>query len=123
MLVDNVVKLANELLVRTGLSAVDLPVEELKAEINRGSSSMFVGLFEATYKVRLEGIIRQPTKEGDYISNAHLVIDALKHYCQQSDVVHIAPVAIAKSNLEAVYDLLRIFKDLQPQASNLVPGE
>jgi hypothetical protein len=56
-----VVNLANELLVSSGVTPHYFEADDLKKEINRGASSMFVGLFEAIVKVRIEGIIRKPT--------------------------------------------------------------
>ncbi len=55
--------LANELLVSSGVTPSYFKPDDLKKEIYRGASSMFVGLFEAIVRVRIEGIIRQPTLE------------------------------------------------------------
>ncbi len=72
---------------------------------------MCVAIFEALFRVRLDGIIRNPQKESDYAQNAQVVIDALAAKINIS-LHHITGLAVAMGDRKALSNLIRILYHL-----------
>lgn len=62
----------NNLLAVVGISTKKVTS---MGELTRVASSMFVAVFESLFRVRLEGIIRNPESREEYAHNAQRVID------------------------------------------------
>jgi len=61
------------------LAAVGIRTKKVASidELTRVASSMFVAIFEALFRIRLDGIVRSPHTKEHYEFNVQRVIDAL----------------------------------------------
>jgi len=68
---------------------------------------MFVAVYEAKFRVRLEGVVRNPVNEEDYAQNVQLVIDVLQDKIHIG-LHHITGLAISNGDKKAITNLIRI---------------
>jgi hypothetical protein len=101
-LIDN----TNKLLADIGIAKRKI---QSKEELIRVAPSLVVAVFEALYHVRIDGIIRNPLSQKDYESNAQYVIDSLSEQIN-IDLTHITGKAIVEGDLQALANLVFIFK-------------
>lgn len=69
---------------------------------------MFVPIVEGFFKVKIDGIIRNPQSKEDYIHNAQLTIDCLSEL-MKVDLTYITGEMIWEGNREAISNLVSIF--------------
>ena len=94
----------NSLLAYVGISSKRISSIN---ELTRVASSMFVALFESLFKLRLDGIVRNPYSKMDYIINAQLVVDGLSNQIQM-DLQHITGESIVAGDLRSLTNLIHI---------------
>lgn len=104
---DESVLIANTNKVLTSLGIATKHILSME-ELRRVAPSMFVGVVEALFKMKIDGIIRSPQSKQDYIHNAQLMIDYLSEQ-MQLDVSYITGDLIWEGNFEALSNLVSIF--------------
>jgi hypothetical protein len=72
---------------------------------------MFVAVVESLYKMKIDGIIRNPQTKADYIQNAQLMINSLSDQLKV-DLSYITGEMIVLGNKEALSNLVSIFMRL-----------
>lgn len=102
-------QMTNSLLREVGISTKYITLGELQ----ESASSMFVAIFEALYDVRLEGVVRKPTKSSDYVHNAQLVLDALSQSLKGVNVGHITAHGICSGDVVEIQHLVEIFRSIR----------
>lgn len=102
-------RMTNALLREVGISTKYITLGELQ----ESASSMFVAIFEALYDVRLEGVVRKPTKSSDYVHNAQLVLDALSQSLKGVNVSHITSQGICSGDVVEIQHLVEIFRSIR----------
>jgi hypothetical protein len=95
----------NHLLEMVNISAH--PISSV-VDLRKSGSSMFVAIFEALFRVRLDGIERRPTSLTDYVNNAQVVVDALSARVLDMSLSHIEGQAIVSGDLVAIRNLVDI---------------
>lgn len=96
----------NKLLADVGIVAKKIRSQE---ELIRVAPSMVVAVFESLYHNRIDGIIRNPTTRKHYEKNAQLMIDSLSDQIN-IDLTHISGKSIVEGDLQALSNLVYIFK-------------
>jgi hypothetical protein len=100
---NDIIRDTNGLLAAVNIEKKINSVEEL----SRVASSMFVAVFEAFFKTRLDNIYRNPQSHQEYSINAQRVIDALSVQIQM-DLQHITGSSIASGEIRAISYLIHI---------------
>ena len=95
----------NKLLEYVGISSKRIKSID---ELIRVSSSMFVTVYEALFRTRLENIIRLPRTDQDYAANCQSVVNSLSIKVQM-DLRHITGDLIVRGNKRALSNLVNIF--------------
>jgi hypothetical protein len=94
----------NKLLSAVGISAKTILSTE---ELTRVASSMFVAVFESLFRIKIEGVVRNPQLKIDYETNAQLVVDSLSDQIQM-DLKHITGQSIVNGDIRALSNLVHI---------------
>lgn len=112
-------ELATDRLLRcVGITSGPISIEELR----ESASSMFVAIFESLYRVRLQPVIRNPAKAGDYIHNARLVIQALQQSLPHLSFSHITAEGICGGSTQMIKYLVEIFQAIYDLTHSAAPA-
>jgi hypothetical protein len=98
----------NQILTSVGIAFKQIISME---ELARVAPSMFVAVVESLYKMKIDGIIRNPQTKADYIQNAQLMINSLSDQLKV-DLSYITGEMIVLGNKEALSNLVSIFMRL-----------
>jgi hypothetical protein len=95
------------------LTSVGIAFKQINSleELARVAPSMFVAVVESLYKIKIDGIIRNPQTKADYVNNAQLMIDSLSEQLKV-DLSYITGDMIVDGNKEALTNLVNIFMRL-----------
>jgi hypothetical protein len=81
------------------------------SSLSECSSSMFVAIFEALFRERLEGVVRFPQRRSDLVHNSRQVIDRLAQVLE-TDLSYISPERLCAGELTDINNLAEIFREL-----------
>ena len=107
----------NALLQKVGIQSKIQSFMELKGS----ASSMFVAVFEKTFGVPLEDVMRKPVHVRDYVQNANIVIEALRSRID-APLHNINGEAIVRGDATTILNLVSVFMEVVHSREAPRPG-